>query len=116
VGLLYNDNSLDTAWDLVKDWTAREREQLRREVPVSGLQTQFRGKPIIGIVNECLNISRFGLNARSRINGHGDNESIFLQELYDFTKSGKTNADKLIHKYNTAWDKDTTRVYDECRY
>ena len=40
----------------------------------------------------------------------------YYQELYDFTKSGKTNADKLIHKYNTAWDKDTTRVYDECRY
>jgi len=116
VGLLYNNSSLEAAWDLIKDWTSQERNQLRYEVPLTGLQTQFRGKPIIELVNECLNMSRFGLNARSRINGHGDNESIFLQKLYEFTKTGKTNADKLIHKYNNDWDKDVMNIYNECRY
>ena len=116
VGLLYNHSSLEAAWDLIKDWTSQERNQLRYEVPLTGLQTQFRGKPIIELVNECLNMSRFGLNARSRINGHGDNESIFLQKLYEFTKTGKTNADKLIHKYNNDWDKDVMNIYKECRY
>jgi len=116
VGLLYNNSSLEAAWDLIKDWTSQERNQLRCEVPLTGLQTQFRGKPIIELVNECLNMSRFGLNARSRINGHGDNESIFLQKLYEFTKTGKTNADKLIHKYNNDWDKDVMNIYNECRY
>ncbi|MFY8155131.1 MAG: glutamate-cysteine ligase family protein, partial [Hyphomicrobiales bacterium] len=29
VGLLYDDTALDAAWDLVKDWTAQERQKLR---------------------------------------------------------------------------------------
>jgi glutamate--cysteine ligase len=32
-GILYDDDSLDAGWDLVKDWTAEERQKLRDEVP-----------------------------------------------------------------------------------
>ena len=32
-GLLYDQTSLDAAWDLVKDWTAEERQALRDAVP-----------------------------------------------------------------------------------
>ena len=30
-GLLYHQPSLDAAYDLIKDWTAEERQQLRNE-------------------------------------------------------------------------------------
>src|SRR5437764_3456290 len=33
VGLLYDQACLDAAWDLVKDWTAPERQKLRDDVP-----------------------------------------------------------------------------------
>ena len=32
-GLLYDQSSLDAAYDLIKDWTAEERQQLRNDVP-----------------------------------------------------------------------------------
>ena len=36
-GLLYDQTSLDAAWDLVKDWTAEERQALRDAVPRTAL-------------------------------------------------------------------------------
>jgi glutamate--cysteine ligase len=45
-GLLYDRQSLRAAWDLVADWSADEREQLRIEAPRLGLATPFRGKKL----------------------------------------------------------------------
>lgn len=33
VGLLYDSNALDAAWDLVRDWTEADRQSLRDAVP-----------------------------------------------------------------------------------
>ena len=38
-GLLYDQEALDGAWDLVKDWSTDERETLRNGVPVGGIRT-----------------------------------------------------------------------------
>src|SRR6184192_4888626 len=35
-GILYDDDSLDSAWDIVKHWTAEERQKLRDDVPKLG--------------------------------------------------------------------------------
>src|SRR3546814_10599963 len=42
VGLLYDQTSLDAAWDLVKDWSDGERPKLRDDVPRMGLTQPFR--------------------------------------------------------------------------
>ena len=44
VGLLYDDASLDAAWDLVKDWSAEERQKLRDDVPKLGFRAAIRGR------------------------------------------------------------------------
>ena len=38
VGLLYDDDALDAGWDMVKDWSAQERQQLRDDVPRLGFK------------------------------------------------------------------------------
>src|SRR2546428_6371048 len=38
VGLLYDDDSLEAAWDIVKDWSAEERQKLRDDVPRAGFK------------------------------------------------------------------------------
>jgi len=116
VGLLYDQTALDTAWNLVKDWSEEERQQLRNDVPKMGLQTPFRDKTIRDIALAALAISREGLNARSKLNAHGENESVFLQELDDFARSGHSNADRLINLYKGAWDGDIMRAYEDCVY
>src|SRR5690606_3583042 len=41
-GLLYDSGALAAAWDMVKDWSAEERQNLRDGVAKQGLKTRFR--------------------------------------------------------------------------
>src|SRR5437879_4490001 len=54
VGLLYDDACLDAAWDIVKDWTAQERQKLRDDVPKRGFQASIRGRSVLDLTKECL--------------------------------------------------------------
>jgi glutamate--cysteine ligase len=84
VGLLYDDQALDAAWDLVKHWTIEEREKLApRRAPSSALDAPV---PTAG---RCANspakcsTSPRGLTRRARLNSAGDNEGGFLDPLRD---------------------------------
>ena len=44
VGVLYDQGALDAAWDLVKDWTAEERDQLRVDVAKHAFQAEIQGR------------------------------------------------------------------------
>ena len=116
VGLLYDEAALDAAWDLVKDWTEEERAGLRRDVPKMGLQTPFRGKTLREITIAALAISREGLKTRGNKNAHGESESVFLQELDNFARTGRSNADRLISDFTGKWDGDILQAYNDCRY
>lgn len=114
VGLLYNNSALDAAWDYVKDWTEQERQQMRVDVPKQGFQTEIRGKSFQEVAKDILQISRAGLNARAKMNSHGENETVFLQELDRMAATGESNADRLIHLFNGPWEGDIRRTYKEC--
>ncbi|MXO76084.1 glutamate--cysteine ligase [Altererythrobacter aerius] len=113
VGLLYDQSALDAAWDLVKDWTMEEREELRRAVPRLGLDAPVgRGRTLRDIAPEVLRIARSGLGARGRLNSSGDNESGFLEPLDEIVASGKVPAQRLLDLYHGDWNGDISRVYE----
>lgn len=116
VGLLYDQAALDAAWDLAKDWTEEERDQIRRDVPKMGLQTPLRGKTLQHYAKIALLLSREGLKSRGQMNAHGESETVFLQELDEFARTGQSNADQLIADYNGKWNGDITRAYSDCIY
>src|SRR5438128_4674702 len=68
VGLLYDDASLDAAWDLAKGWTAHERQALRDDVPKLGFKARIKDRYLFEIAKECLKRSHEGLRRR----GHPD--------------------------------------------
>ncbi len=113
VGLLYDTQALDAAWDLVKDWTAEEREDLRNAVPKSALQTKFRSTTVQHIAREVLRISRRGLRARQRINAASQDETQYLDLLDEMALSGKTLADRLIERYDGPWERQVDYVFEE---
>ncbi|HWG04550.1 MAG TPA: glutamate--cysteine ligase, partial [Beijerinckiaceae bacterium] len=57
-GLLYDDDALNAGWDMVKDWTAEERQQLRDDVPRLGLETPFRGKKLQDIAIAVVQLAK----------------------------------------------------------
>src|ERR1700756_3972884 len=61
VGLLYDDVSLDAAWDIAKDWSASERQALRDEVPRLGFKARIGNRYLFEIAKECMEIAHAGL-------------------------------------------------------
>ena len=84
--------------------------------PKHGLQTPFRDKSIRELAIAALAISREGLKARGYQNAYGENETVFLQELDQFARTGKSNADLLIDKFNGEWGGNIKKVYEDCVY
>ena len=118
VGLLYDQNSLDAAWDLVKDWDAETREALRVEASVHGLQAQVGGVNMHDLAREVLKISEAGLKARSLAGAGGlvPDETHFLNALQESIDSGMVPADELLARYNGEWAGDLSRIYGEFSY
>jgi len=110
-GLLYDQSSLDACWDLVKDWTADERQQLRDEVPRLGLNAMIRGQTVQQLAAQVLAISRAGLEARNESGCMGRGETSFIDVLDEIVASGKTPAENLLDLYHTSWDGNIERVF-----
>ena len=117
VGLLYDDQALDAAWDLVKDWRIEERQALRDAVPRLGLDAPLgTGKgsgTLRDIAGAVLDIAGAGLSARAQVNRAGDNESGFLDPLREIVRSGKVPAERLLDQYHGVWGGDVSKVYAE---
>ncbi len=112
VGLLYDENALDAAWDLVKDWSMEEREDLRNAVPKLALDAPIPGGGRLqDLAKDALAIARDGLAARGRLGQSGDNETGFLSTLEEIVESGKVPAQRLLDKYHGEWNGDISRVY-----
>jgi glutamate--cysteine ligase len=116
VGLLYEQGPLDAAWDLVKDWTAAERQALRDAVPREGLKAKLRGRTVQEIAKDVLKLSRAGLEARGQHGCKGKTEASFLDVLDDIAASGKTPADHLLDLYHGPWGGKIERVFRDFAY
>jgi glutamate--cysteine ligase len=116
VGLLYDEVSLDAAWQLVKSWTAAEREELREAVPKTALSTPFRNRTVLDIAREVVALARAGLERRNRLNGDGSDETIYLSSLEEIIATGVTPAERLLHEYETEWHGDIDEVFRRYAY
>jgi glutamate--cysteine ligase len=115
VGLLYDDVALDAAWELVKGWTAAERQALRSAVPMQALKAPIRNTTAQSIAIEAVKIAQAGLARRKKLNASGKDETVFLAEIEEIASSGVTAAERLLEKYHGPWKRDLRRVFAEVR-
>ena len=116
VGIYYDQVALDAAWDLVKDWTAEERQAMRDSVPRLAFKTPFRGGTVLDLAKKMLEISAEGLRRRAAEDSSGMNEEGFLVPLRDLVARGYTRADELLRNYKTTWNHDLTRLFAEYNF
>jgi glutamate--cysteine ligase len=116
VGLLYDSGALDAAHDLIADWTAEEREAMRREVPKAGFDVRIRSRTLREVALEVLDFAREGLHRRARRDRAGEDETHFLDTLFSIAGSGRTPAADLLEDYNTRWGRDVTPLYTDHAY
>jgi len=103
VGLLYDQQSLDAAWDLVKDWTAEERQKLRDDVPSLALNAEIRGRRLRETARTVLGLAQSGLARRARLDRQGRDETRFLEPLEEAVFSGRSPAEALLERYHGEW-------------
>jgi len=115
VGLLYDDRALDGAWELVKGFTAAERQALRSAVPMLGLAAPIRNTTAQALAREALKLAAGGLSRRRNLDAGGRDETIFLSDIQEIAETGVTQAHRLLDKYRGAWKGDITRAFAETR-
>ncbi|MGP0092527.1 MAG: glutamate--cysteine ligase [Xanthobacteraceae bacterium] len=116
VGLLYDDTSLDAAWELVKSWTAKERQKLRDDVPALGFAAVIGGVTVLDLARQTLELARAGLARRDRLDAHGCDETRFLEPLLEFLERGITPAEELLEKFHGPWGGSVEPVFTEYAY
>jgi glutamate--cysteine ligase len=115
-GLLYDDVSLDAAWDLVKDWSAEERQDLRDAVPKLALAATIRGRSVFEIAAEVLKLARAGLKRRNRLDPNGQDETHYLEVLEARLARKTTPAQDLLDRYNGPWRGSVDPIYADEAY
>jgi glutamate--cysteine ligase len=116
VGLLYDQVSLDAAWDLVRDFSLEERNALRDGVPRLALKLPFRGGSVRDLAAAALRISADGLRRRAVLNGKGADETGFLDPLIEFTEANETAAERKLALFHGQWKGDIDHVFGEFAY
>ena len=116
VGLFYDNASLDAAYDLIKPWSAQERQRLRDDVPRLGFKATIRGRDVLSLAKETLALSRAGLKKRNRLDPYGADETRYLVPLEDLVERGRTPAEELLAKFHGPWGGSVDPVFKEYAY
>ena len=118
VGICYNQNSLDAAWDIVKDWDVTFHEDLRVAASVNGLSAIVNNVKMIELARQVTAISHEGLKARAYAGAGGlvPDETHFLNSIHDILEREKSPADDLLDHFHGSWGSDIKKVYEEFSY
>ncbi|OAN49324.1 glutamate--cysteine ligase [Paramagnetospirillum marisnigri] len=115
-GLLYDSQALDQAWDLVKGWSAEDRDSLRRAVPAQALDARIGGHGVREIAAEVLALASAGLKRRARLNDSGRDESIYLEPLETTVRTGRTPADDMLDAFASRWGGSVDPIFRDYAY
>ncbi len=113
VGLLYDTDSLDAAWEMLGTLDREERQRLRAEVPRLALSTPLRGRPLIAWARELLALAAEGLRKRNRRNAQGQDERIHLAPLLEFLEHGICPAERKLELYHGRWQGRLEPLFEE---
>lgn len=115
-GLLYDGTALDAAYDLIKKWKIDERQSIRDQVPLHGLNTPLRSYMLKDVAKDVLEMADIGLKGRNFQNDLGQDERVFLEPLHEIIDDGWSQADRLIDLFKNEWEEDINEVYYALQY
>jgi glutamate--cysteine ligase len=113
VGLLYDDVSLDAAWDIVKHWNAQERQALRDDVPRFGFKARIRDRYLFEVAKECVTLAHSGLRRRGHVDHFGRDETRHLEPLQRTIEAGRSPAEEMLEKFHGSWKGSVEPAYDD---
>ena len=112
-GLLYDPQSENDIWNIIKDWSLEEVLTLREQTPKTALSTTFRNTHVLALCKTILDIAQAGLKRINVCDNHGSNEAHFLMPLEETVASGKTRADIWLNHYHHDWKQSTNPLFSQ---
>jgi glutamate--cysteine ligase len=116
VGLMYDDDNLNACWDMVKDWTAEQRQKLRDDVPRLGFKAAIGGRSLLELARQTLTLAEAGLVRRKRFDRNGRDETRYLRPLQEIVERGITPAEEMLAKYRGEWNGSVEPIFTEYAY
>jgi len=113
-GLLYDNDSLNKAEELFNNIDVAELAEVRNLVPKQGLNCVVGKYNVYNLASELIELSLQGLKSRNKLDIEGNDETKYLNPIIRIMKDKENSADKLIRKYNSEWNKDIMKIYEEC--
>lgn len=115
-GILYEPDSLQGAWDLVRSWTWPERLEVYQAAHREGLHARIRGVVLAELARELVEIAASGLRRQSRLNDRGEDERIYLDRLEELVRHGKSLGRCLAELWDGLWNRDISRLISHTSY
>ena len=115
-GMLYDDDCIAGAWDLVKGWSYRERREITDAAHKHGLDARAGKIKLQELGYELMQIAAKGLERQRVLNKSGQDESIYLLRLMDLVRSGHSQASFVISRWKGEWNYDVSRLVKGCAY
>ncbi|MGF1577824.1 MAG: glutamate--cysteine ligase [Gemmataceae bacterium] len=109
-GILYDPTVLDAAWERIRTWTNEERLNLELGVPIHGFDTPFREGTVRDLCQWILDLAKDGLDRRALRNTQGEDETKYLEPLFDAVREGRTFAEELLQRFDQEWSRDIDRA------
>ena len=116
VGLLYCDEALAEAGDLVRDVGADDVMAARLSVAKDGLRGNLGAHDVATLAKKTIDIASKGLRKRGIFDDGGDDESGFLQPLRKVIATQKTPAEVMLDLYHGDWAEDIDQVFTSNQY
>jgi len=116
VGLLYDDDVLTAAEDLVKEWSLADIVALRAAVPRMALRAPIAGRLAIDVARDIVKLAREGLRRRGHRSPLGTDETIYLAAVEETLERGETPAERLLRQFGADWGGDIRELFRRYAY
>ena len=98
-GLLYDQESLDAAWELCRPDSLESLRATCRTSWRVGLKTPWRDGTLLELARSCLELADAGLQRESRRRNSCLSEAAFLNNLRELIDGGETLAEQLLRNW-----------------
>ena len=109
-GILYEDDCLGAAWDLVKRWTWEQRLELYHAAHRHGLEARAGRVALLELARELASIAAEGLRRQGAVDVNGHDESIYIEPLREQLRAGLSSARYVANNWESTWRRDVKRL------
>lgn len=95
-GILYDQDARQKAWQLMQNPTSQELASTQSSAAALGLKAQYKGKTLLSLAEELLNLAQYGLKKQNVLNADNQSEEVYLKALFEIVERQETYAEYLL--------------------